>query len=89
MTLQAIVFGFAIASLYGSLFHLIRGGGLGKLLLYLLFSWIGFWSGNYFADRSGWTFVTVGPLHLGLATLSSIAFLMIGAWLGKLDVKRG
>lgn len=89
MTLQTIVFGFAIASFLGSLFHLIRGGGIGKLVLYILLSWIGFWAGNFLAKQNGWTFVTIGNLHLGMATLSCLIFLVIGSWLSNINVKHG
>lgn len=89
MTLQTVVFGFAIASFLGALFHLIRGGGFGKLLLYLLLSSMGFWTGNVLAEKYGWTFGTVGSLHLGLATLTCLFFLVIGSWLSNIDVSHG
>lgn len=88
MTLPAFIFGLLIASLYGAAFHLWRGGGLGRLLLYLVLSWIGFWAGHFVAERFGWTFGSVGPLHIGLATIFSLIFLFIGYWLSKVEVQK-
>jgi hypothetical protein len=88
MTLPALVFGIIISSLYGAAFHLWRDGGIGRLFLYLLLSWFGFWVGHYLAERLGWTFGSVGPLHIGLATVISFLFLFIGHWLSKVEVQK-
>lgn len=88
MTIPAFAFGLLISSLYGAVFHLWRGGGVGRLLLYLLLSWLGFWIGQLMASRLGWTFGSVGPLHLGLATISSFLFLLLGYWLSKVEVQK-
>jgi len=88
MTIPAFVFGVIISSLYGAAFHLWRDGGIGRLILYLFLSWLGFWVGHFLADRLGWTFGSVGPLHIGLATISSLLFLFIGYWLSKVEVQR-
>jgi hypothetical protein len=53
MTVPILIFGFILASLYGSLFHLWKNGGLGRLVLYLLLSWIGFWVGQLIARQLG------------------------------------
>jgi hypothetical protein len=88
MTIPSLVFGFVISSLYGAGFHLIRGGGLGRLILYLILGWLGFWIGHYLAGQLDWTFASVGPLHLGMATLSSILCLVAGHWLSLVEVQR-
>lgn len=87
MTLPALVLGFILSTLYGAIFHLWRGGGPGRLSLYLLLSWLGFWIGHIEAKYLGWTFFSVGPLHLGMATVSSIVFLGIGYWLSLVKVE--
>ena len=46
MTIPTLVLALLIASLYGALYHLIRGGGLGRLFLFLFFSWVGFALGH-------------------------------------------
>ena len=88
MSLPALLFGFVISTLYGAAFHLIRGGGAGRLLLYLLLAWAGFWSGQFLAAQWGWTFASLGPLHLGMATLASLLFLAVGNWLSLVDAER-
>lgn len=88
MSLPSILIGALISTLYGAAFHLWRGGGLGRLLLYLVLGWIGFWAGHFLADRFGWTFASLGPLHLGMATLAAIFLLGIGYWLSLVEVER-
>jgi hypothetical protein len=85
MTLPSIVLGIFISSLYGAIFHLWRGGDGGKLILYLLFSWIGFWLGQIVGDTVGILIGNLGPLHIGSATLGSLVILGIGYWLSLID----
>ena len=42
MTIPSLLFALVIATLYGVFYHLIRGGGMGRLLLFLIFGWAGF-----------------------------------------------
>jgi hypothetical protein len=81
VNLPGLLLGFVLSTLYGAIFHLWRGGGLGRLLGYIILSWIGFWSGQFLANNLGWTFITVGSLHLGLASLGSLILLLLGYWL--------
>ena len=69
MTIPSIIIAFLIASLYGALYHLIRGGGLGRILLYLLFSWSGFALGHVVGNWQGWLLFPLGQLNLGMSTL--------------------
>jgi hypothetical protein len=88
MTFPALIFGIIISTLYGAAFHLWRGGNLWRLLLYLILSWTGFWLGQFVATRLGWTFASLGSLHLGMATLFSAIFLFAGYWLSLVEVER-
>lgn len=81
MSYPTLIFGILASTLYGAVFHLLRGGGAGRLLLYLFLGWAGFWLGQFIAGQFGWTFVSLGPLHLGMATITSLAFLLVGHWL--------
>jgi hypothetical protein len=83
MTIPTIIFGGLVATLYGAIFHLIRGGGLGKLLLYIILSWAGFFLGQYIGERTSLEFITIGALNLGLATITSILFMIAGFWIFK------
>lgn len=85
MPLPTLILGIFISSLYGALFHLWRGGGGGRLLLYLAFSWIGFWLGHFIGNLTGITFANLGALRLGTATLGSLITLGIGFWLSLIE----
>jgi len=85
MTIPAFLLGLIVSTIYGLGFHLLRGGGAGRLLLYLITGWIGFWAGQVIADQLGWSFASVGPLHLGMATVGSLGFLMLGHWLSMVE----
>jgi len=81
MTLAAFLFGLLIAVLIASGFHLWRGGNLGKLLLYIIFSCIGFWLGHFLGESLGWTFFRVGAINLGMSILVCFVFLWMAYWL--------
>lgn len=81
MNMAAILLGALLSTLFGAIFHLIFGGGLGRLVLFIFLSWIGFWSGHFLALQFGWTFASVGALRLGVATSGSLICLVLGLWL--------
>lgn len=81
MTLPAFLFGFLVSTLLGAVFHLWKDGGFGRLVLYLVFGWVGFWAGHLIGNSTGWTFFSVGPLRLGMALLVGAATLLAGYWL--------
>ncbi len=76
--LPSLVFGFLIATLYGSLFHVWKGGSLLRLLADIVLAWAGFWGGHALAVSQGWQWGTLGVLHLGAASAGSAAFLLAG-----------
>jgi len=88
MTLPALVFGFVVSTLYGVVFHFWKGGGLGRLLLYIILSWAGFLLGHLVGSGVSLVFIDVGPLHLGWASLGSFAVLGVGYWLSLIQVQR-
>ncbi len=81
MTIPSVVLGFLVSSLMGAGFHLWRGGNLGRLILYLILAWVGFWGGHIIAAWMGWSFGSVGPLHLGPAVMGGVITLGVGYWL--------
>lgn len=85
MTFPSILLGFVIASLYGALFHLWRGGGAKHLGLYLLLAWLGFFSGHFLAAWRNLVFIPLGSLNLGFGSLGAIFVLFAGLWLSKGD----
>ncbi len=88
MSLPALLFCFVLATLYGAAFHLWRGGGAGRLLLYLLLSWLGFALGQYLGMRFNIRFDQIGFVHIVLATLGSFVFLGVGHWLSLVQVEK-
>ncbi|OGO21483.1 MAG: hypothetical protein A2Y54_11155 [Chloroflexi bacterium RBG_16_51_16] len=86
MTIPALTLSIAFASLYGALYHLIRGGGGRRLLLYLVLSWLGFGLGHWVGVSRGWIFMQFGAIDLGPATVGSYLVLAIGDWLSRREV---
>lgn len=87
MTLPSLFLGILVSTLYGAIFHLIRGGGPTRLSLYLVLAWIGFWSGHWIANKFQWNYFNIGPLNFGMATLTSIVVLILGNWLSRVEVE--
>ncbi len=88
MTIPSLLLGVLISTLYAALFHLWRGGHLGRFILYLALSWTGFWLGHLVASLLNFTFDSLGTLHLGAASAGSFLFLLVGYWLSLVEVER-
>ena len=87
LTLPTLLIGILLSTLYGAIYHLVRDGGAGRLLLFLFLGWIGFWAGHFLAESFSLTFASLGQLRLGLATLGSFAFMLVGDWLSRIEVQ--
>ncbi len=88
MSLPAILFGSVISTLLGAIFHLWRGGGLGRFIYYIILGWIGFWIGHALASYFEWTWDSLGSLHLGTAVSFSILLMLIGYWLSLVQTEK-
>jgi hypothetical protein len=88
MTLPSLILGFLISTLLGALLHLILGGGLGRLMLYLFLGWIGFWAGQAIASHFGWSFDRLGQLHLMTASILCVLFILLGYYFGLIQRER-
>ncbi len=86
MTIPSLLFALLIASLYGVFYHLIRGGGLGRLLLFLIFGWAGFALGHLLGIWQGWVLLPLGELNLGLSTLGSLLSLVLADWVSSIGI---
>jgi hypothetical protein len=73
MPAPALILGFILATFYGAVFHVIFGGELRRLALFLLASWLGFALGQFFGIIGGFKLLSIGQIHTFSATL--------GAWL--------
>lgn len=89
MNLPALLFALLIALFYGALYHLVRGGGVWRLFLYFCLSILGFIAGHLFGLWRGWTFLPLGALNLGLSSVGSLLFLLVGDWLSRIEVPQG
>jgi hypothetical protein len=89
MTILAFIFGSVVASIFGALYHLVRGGSGGQLFLYLVVSGISFWFGHLVANITGITFFSLGPIRTGLAALFTIVGLVAAEWLSVVDRHEG
>jgi len=83
MSLPSLLFAWLIASLYGALYHLVRGGGAGRLFLFILLAWVGFASGQFLGLWRGWVLFPLGQVNLGLGTLASLLALLSGDLLSR------
>lgn len=85
MTLPAFLIGFIIAAFYGALFHFIRGGGIGRLILFVIVAEMAFWFGHLIANIVGFTFLSIGALRVGLASLVTLVALVGAEWLSAVE----
>jgi hypothetical protein len=88
MTTPAILFGIILSSAYGTAFHFWKGGGVNRLFLYMLLSWLGFWAGHLAGAAIGWKFAAAGPINAGMATIGSAVFLFVGEWLSRVEISK-
>lgn len=87
MSIPTLFLGLVLSTIYGALFHLWRGGHAGRLLLYLILAWVGFWVGQFIGNSLHISFDLIGQLHLVITTLGSIIFLGVGYWLSLVQVE--
>ncbi len=88
MPLPTILAGILISTLYGALFHLIRGGSLRRFGFYLILAYAGYWGGEFLGWYLGWNFVSIGMMNAGTATLGSWLLLVAGDWVSRIEIKR-
>jgi hypothetical protein len=78
MPIPTIVFGILLSTLYGTIYHLLRGGKTKFMLVLLVLAWAGFWLGDVLGWYMGWSFAGVGNLNAGMGTVLSFVFLLAG-----------
>lgn len=77
MTLQSLLFGAIVATLYGAAFHVWQGGTPRRLALYLLAGWLGFSLGHVVGDWLKIDLMRVGQLNLFSATIGAVIALLM------------
>lgn len=86
MTLPTLLLALLIALFYGTFFHLVRGGGFWRLLLYLALSLLGFAAGHMVGLWRGWILFPIGGMNLGLSSIGSLIALVLGDWLSRVEL---
>ena len=87
MTIPSVLFALLVALLYGALYHIFRGGGFWRLIFYFGLSALGFGAGQLFGLWLGWSFIPLGSLNIGPASIGSLIFLVGGDWLSHIEVR--
>ena len=87
MTLPTLLFAILIALFYGAVYHLIRGGGFWRLILFFGLSVFGFAIGHLIGLWRGWTFIPLGSLNFGLSSIGSVMVLILGDWLSRVEAR--
>ncbi len=72
-----LTFGFILATLHGAVFHIIVGGDVRRLALFMLAAWSGFALGQMMATSLDLKFLLIGEIHMGPASLCSLAALIL------------
>jgi hypothetical protein len=75
-TAAGLILGFLASTLYGAGFHLVFGGPLRRIPIFLVAAWVGFAVGHFAGDLLGLDLLKLGAINL----LSG----SIGAWLALL-----
>ena len=78
---SGLVLGFLLATIYGAGFHLMFGGPIKRILVYLAAAWLGFFAGQFLGDFLNFELLKLGKIHLVSATLGAWAFLLVAWWL--------
>ncbi|GAB4340503.1 MAG: hypothetical protein Kow00117_20940 [Phototrophicales bacterium] len=71
-----LTFAFIVATLFGTAFHLIRGGDVRDLAAYLLAGWVGFVLGHIVGVLTNFGILNVGSLKLLPATIGALSALI-------------
>lgn len=85
MNIAAVLLGLLVATLIGAVFHLWKGGSLGRLLLYLLLGWAGFLTGHVLGGVLAWDFASLGGIRFGMGVLVAVAAEFVGHWLSLIQ----
>lgn len=72
----AIYLGLIIATSLASLYHFLRGGPIGRLILYVITAWITFFLGHLVAEALNWELIRLGSLNLFPAALATVLGLL-------------
>jgi hypothetical protein len=86
--IPGIILIIIVALIVGVFFHIWKGGGLFRLILFLTFSLIGFLIGQWIGSALQSTFLLVGWVQLGMGLIFSIVVCVIGIWLSNIKIDK-
>lgn len=78
---SGLVLGFLLASIYGAAFHLVFGGPIKRIIVYLVAAWLGFFIGQFIGDFMNFEVLKLGKIHLASASLGAWLLLLAAWWL--------
>ena len=83
MTIAAagVIFVFLISTAYGAGFHLLVGGRLAMVPVYLVCAWLGFAIGHFVGEWLGMTLLRLGIVQLLAGSVGAWSLLILGRWL--------
>jgi predicted MFS family arabinose efflux permease len=76
VTLPGIYLGILVSTGLSLVFHLIRGGALGRLVLYLMTGWLAFFLGHFIGEWLDWRLLRLGPINMFPAVLAALTGLL-------------
>jgi hypothetical protein len=85
---SGFVLGILLASIYGAAFHLIFGGTIKRVILYLAAAWLGFFIGQFLGDFMNFEFLKLGKIHLVSASVGAWIMLLLAYWLAGQETAR-
>lgn len=80
VTAAGLILGFLLSTAYGAAFHLILGGSVRRMLLYLLAGWFGFALGHALGDWFHVEILKLGAINL-LSASAGAWLALVGSWL--------
>jgi hypothetical protein len=87
MTLPGLLLAFLLATAGGLAFHLIRGGSIVRMAVYVVTAWVTFFAGHALAQVFGWTFGRLGSINLVAATAATVLSLLAVSVLARPEGK--
>ena len=78
-----LTFGFILATIFGAVFHLIFGGDVRRLAIFLLVGWFGFLLGHLLGGNFGISVFNVGSLHILGATVGAFTLLFLAHFMTR------
>lgn len=81
LSAAALIFGFLIATAYGSAFHVMVGGSVRHIPIYLVASWVGFALGHLVGQAMGLDWLKLGVVYFFSASLGSWLALIVSRFI--------